>query len=54
MSLCGIGYKQSEASFCGGHKLQPADAVLLAADLHTRPALTKLILDENPLGIAGG
>ena len=35
-------------------KLKPADAILLSADLLTRTSLTKLAVDENPLGIEGG
>ena len=54
VSLCGIGYRQHDARFVGDLKLKAADAILLSADLATRPSLTKLVVDENPLGIDGG
>jgi len=54
LSLCGIGYRTSEAKFVGNLKLGLSDAVLLSADLRTRPSLAKLVIDENPLGVEGG
>ena len=54
LSLCGIGYKQTEATFVGDVKLRAADVVLISADLVTRPALAKLVVDENPFGLEGG
>ena len=35
-------------------KLSATDAILLAADLVTRQALTKLVVDANSLGLEGG
>lgn len=54
LSLCGIGVHQSEANLVSDTRLRAADAVLLSADLQTRPALTKLNVDENAFGVEGG
>jgi hypothetical protein len=54
LSLCGIGEHQTEAKLVTDVRLKAADAVLLSADLQTRPALTKLDLDENAFGVEGG
>ena len=54
LSLCGIGPRLAEAKFVMQERLKAADAQLLAAEIVTRPALTKLNIDENVFGIEGG
>ena len=58
ISLCGIKPDQTTADFRpsqnGGNFMQPADAILLTADLEVNEALTSLNLQENDLGVDGG
>ena len=52
LSLCGLTHRQTELRFTQ-RALTPADVLLVATDLRTRPTLTRLVLDDNEISAEG-